>query len=220
MGDKSISTDIIMKDLGIIFQENLKFDVHISKIVASANSKVGIIRRAFHVLLKENFMLLYKSFVRPILEYCCTTWSPYLIMHHKEIEKVQKRATKLVSSLHHLSYSSRLKKLNLTTLYYRRLRSDMIQIFRIVNGIDKIDVSHLFTFSTRPSRGNSLKLVKPRALTTLKQHTFSHRVISLWNDLPNEVVTAKSINEFKNKLEKVWLHKEFKYYMVYEKALQ
>ena len=50
----------------------------------NANSKLGIIRNTFHDLSKENFIVLYKLFVHPILEYCSTIWSPNLIMYRKE----------------------------------------------------------------------------------------------------------------------------------------
>ena len=82
---------------------------------------------------------LYKALVRPILEYCCTTWAPHFIKDHKEIEKVQKRATKLVKSISHLPYGERL---NLTTLYYRRQRADVLQVFRMIKGIDKLDIGN------------------------------------------------------------------------------
>ena len=84
-------------------------------MVFNANSNLDIIRHTFHKLSKENFILLYKLFVRPILEYCCTTWSPNLIMYHKEIEKIQGRATKLVKSVTNLPCCDRLKMLGLTT---------------------------------------------------------------------------------------------------------
>ena len=215
MDTRDITTVILMKDLGIIFQDNMKFDHHISKIISSANRNLGVIRNLFQELTKENFIVLYKSFVRPILEYCCTTWSPHHIMFHKEIEKIQSRATKLVRTVAHLSYSERLKRLNLTTLYYRRQRADMLQVYRIIYGIDKLDKDKFFIFSTRPSRGNPLKIVKPRALTTHKQYSFSHRVVNNWNDLPTEVVLADSLNIFKGRLEKCWKDKEFKFDRVY-----
>ena len=70
-----------------------------TKILNNANSKLGIIKNNFHELTKDNFIILYKAIVRPILEYCCTTWTPHFIKDHIEIEKVQKRATKLVKSI-------------------------------------------------------------------------------------------------------------------------
>ena len=84
--------------------------------------------------------------------------------------------------------------LGLTTLYYRRLRADVIQVYRIINKI-----YNFFHFNTRPSRYNSVRLIKPRALTTIRQNSFSHRVVNSWNDLPEEVVLADSLNQFKNR---------------------
>ena len=65
-------------------------------------------------------------------------------MYHKEIEKIQRRATKLVKSVTKLPYCDRLKRLGLTTLYYRRLRADVIQVYRIINKIDKLELSFFF----------------------------------------------------------------------------
>ena len=70
-------------------------------------------------------ILLYKSFVPPILKYCCTIWSDNLIMYQKEREK--RGATKLVKSVTNLPYCDRLKRLGLTNLHYRRLRADVIK---------------------------------------------------------------------------------------------
>ena len=70
MDEKLISASRTIKDLGIIFEE------HMSKIINNANSKLGIIKNTFHELTKDNFIILCKAFVQPILEYCCTTWAP------------------------------------------------------------------------------------------------------------------------------------------------
>ena len=69
-------------------------------------------------------------------------------------ENVQRRATRLVKSVSHLGYVDRLRTLGLPTLEYRRERSDMIQMYKIVNNIDKVDKSKFFT------RGHSKKLFK------------------------------------------------------------
>ena len=169
MDEKLVSASRTIKDLGIIFEDNFKFEEHMGIIFMNANSKLGIIKNTVHELTIDNFIILYKALVRPILEYCCTTWTPHFIKDHKEIEKVQKRATKLVKSISHLPYGERL---NLTTLYYRRQRADVLQVFRIIKGIDKLD--NFFELNCRPSRYNSLKLIKPRALTSHKQFSFSH----------------------------------------------
>ena len=76
MNDISVLSDSSIKDLGITFQDTLTFDEHISKI--TANSRLGIIRNTFHIIDKEGFLILYKSNVRPILEYGISVWSLHL----------------------------------------------------------------------------------------------------------------------------------------------
>ena len=77
--------------------------------------------------------MLYKALVRPHVEYANSVWSPYKKGDIEAIEKIQKRATKLVISLRKLPYKERLQHLNLYSLKYRRLRGDMIEIFKILH---------------------------------------------------------------------------------------
>ena len=113
------------KDLGVTFDQKMKFSNHVDGICASANRKLGVIKRTFSTMDETGFMLLYKSIVRPSLEYCSTVWHPYFKKDITKIEKVQRRATRQVQSLRHLNYEDRLKHLNLPSLAYRRHRSDM-----------------------------------------------------------------------------------------------
>ena len=120
------------KDLGVIFLENLKFDLHISFVVNKANRILGLIKRSFVFMDKSTFLCLYKSLVRSHLDYGDLIWFPVLKKHIRMIENVQRRATRILSTLRHLSYSERLQELNLPTLLYRRRRADLIQVFKII----------------------------------------------------------------------------------------
>ena len=134
----------------------------------------------------------------------------YLKKHHKKIEQMQRRATRMIHGLGNLGYSDRLRSLNLTTLYYRRRRSDVIQVFRIIKNIDSITLEDFFKLDTGITRGNYMKLVKPRSSTSIKLNSFSHRIINDWNDLPNKVVLSTSLNMFKSNLNSYWSSKSFK----------
>ena len=87
----------------------------------------------------------------------------------------------------------------------------MLQVFRIIKGIDKLDIGLKKKLNSRPSRYNCLKLIKPRALTSHKQSSFSHRVINNWIDLPDSVVLADNENMFRRNLDSFWKDKDVKY---------
>ena len=132
---------------------------------------------------------------------------PHKLGDIKEIENVQKRATKLVINLKKIPYTNRLQRLKLPTLKYRRLRGDMIEVFKMTDNIYDPDVSlkleHNLGCSTR---GNKYKLLNCTFCHNLRKYYFSARIINIWNSLPNCVVDISTINHFKARLDKFWLH--------------
>jgi len=123
------------------------------------------------------------------------------------LEKVQKRATKLITSLKHKSYEERLRILNLPTLKYRRIRGDMIEVFKIITGkYDYLISPHLPLSSSSVTRGNSFKIITCRCHYDLRKYSFRNRITNIWNSLPNDVVNASSLNVFKNRLDKIRLN--------------
>ena len=123
------------KDIGVHVDDNLSFKDHIYTKIKKANAVMGIIRRTFDYLDQNMFLQLFKSLVRPLIETSVAVWAPYKKTDIAELERVQRRATKLVPGLKHLEYSERLIKIGLPTLVFRRLRGDMIEIFKIMAGI-------------------------------------------------------------------------------------
>ena len=150
--------------------------------------------------------------VRSQLEFAGSVWSPYKISQIERLEKVQKRATKLLRSCKGLSYKERLVKLQLPTLKFRRLRGDMLEVFKILNGYyDENIVPTLHrNFDTR-TRGHLLKLLHIRAKHDLRKFSFCLRVVDIWNSLPEFIVRAPSVNSFKNNLDKLWVKEEMYY---------
>ena len=103
-------------------------------------------------------------------------------------------------------------RLRLPTLKYRRVRGDMIQVYKILHCIyDSSVVPHLLRNNDNRTRGNSFKLRYQYAKYDLRKYSFSCRVVSVWNSLPDIVVCSPSLNSFKNSLDKFWANQEFLY---------
>lgn len=200
------------KDLGVIIDNSLNFTDHINSKVSKANQLLGLIFKTFTYMDKEMFLNLYKSLVRPQLEYATSIWFPLYKKDTISIENVQRRATKLVTALRDLNYSERLKALGLPSLEYRRDRADMVQVYKILNDIDLIDKNRLFTLATyTATRGHSFKLLKKRTRLKLRSNYFSNRIVQMWNDLPDQVVMAPSLNIFKSRLNSSWHGHPYKF---------
>ena len=140
------------KDLGVILDAELKFDEHLPVKVKKANAMAGLIRRTFSYLDGPLLKKLFTTFVRPHLEYGQVIWTQHLKKYMTILENVQHQATKLVDSFHHMSYSERLKKLNLPLLVYRRARGDMIEIFKHFYSYDICILPENFRPQNHPSR--------------------------------------------------------------------
>ena len=192
------------KDLGVIIDSKLKFEQHVNKKVAKANSILGIIKRSFKNLDSETFRFLYKALVRPILEYGQPAWTPFYEREADTLEAVQRRATCLVASIKDQPYCDRLRHLKLPTLKHRRFRGDMIYTYKILTNQIYTDKPILELKKDSVTRGHKFKLEKPRVETTLRQKFFTNRVIEPWNKLPASIIDAPSTNAFKNRFDAAW----------------
>ena len=123
---------------------SLKFSLQCNKAAASATRVLGMLRRTFTFNSKELFILLYKTYVRPLLEYCVQLWCPYLAGDIDTLERVQRRDTKLVPEVSKLPYECRLRKLDIYSLYCRRKRGDLIETYKLLKGYYSVDWSNFF----------------------------------------------------------------------------
>ena len=96
------------------------------------------LQRAFRKLDISDFRLIYKTYIRPHLEFCIQAWSPHYIKDIEVLENVHKAATKLVPKLRKFSYSTRLRMLGIMSLQERRLRGDMIEVYKLMTGKEQI----------------------------------------------------------------------------------
>ena len=139
MGDTVLNTTVKEKGLGLTISADMKVSEQCGIAAAKGNQILRLIRRNIVYKEKELIMPLYKTLVRSHLEYCIQAWRPYRKKDIGILERVQRRATKMIQKLRNISYEMRLKECGLTTLETRRLRGDQIEVFKILNGYENID---------------------------------------------------------------------------------
>ena len=203
MRDTPITSTCVEKDLGVLISDDLKSTKQSIESVNKANKILGLIGRAFEIKSERAILNLYSSLVRPHLEYCVQFWSPSLRKDISRIERVQRRATKMIPRLRNKSYEDRLATLNLYSLSKRRIRGDLIETFKICKGHENVNPDKYFDFTADDrSRGHQYKIRPKRFYHEEKKNFFFNRVINNWNNLPNGVVNSSTIDTFKVRLDK------------------
>ncbi len=128
-------------------------------------------------------------------------WSPHHTKDIAKLEGVQRRATKMITSLRNKSYEVRLASLNLFSLVKRRLRGKLTECFKILKGFTNVDASKLFSVDdTSPTRSNGVKLTCKQVQLDSTKFFFTNDLVREWNKFPPSVLQCDTINSFKNKL--------------------
>ena len=171
------------------------------KTANDANWKLGMIERWFKNKSKEILLPLYKSMIRPHMDSCIQAWRPHFRKNVDRLEMEQRRATKMMEGLEGLGYLERLRILNLTTLETRFPRADLIEIYTIFKGLNKLDPGRFFDVVDGATHDHSLKLFKRRVRLDVGKYKFGNRVCDEWSGLAEEVVMAGSLVTFQAKLD-------------------
>ena len=168
------------RDLGVRITNDLKASAHCAYVCTRANRVLGMISRTMVYRSPDVLTRLYKSLVRPHLEYCMShleycvsAWSPHYVKVRDRLERVQHRFTRMVPGLKGLEYGERLVRLNLMTLEERRNRSDLVELFKISKGLSAIPWNSFFRADrSERTRGHSKKLVKESFRLDIRKHFF------------------------------------------------
>ena len=216
MDGRELEVTDVEKDLGVLVSDNLKPSAQCAKAAKKANAVLGQILRAFHYRTKLVLGKLFKAFVRPILEYAVAVWSPWTDADCQILEKVQRRAVRAMCDVRGYTYEEKLRDAGLVLLEERRIRGDLIEVFKVMRGINKVRMEEWFELvdgAQRNTRQNADinevgeaerrpdTLKSERARLEVRKNFFTVRVVEPWNSLPANIKNATNVNTFKSRID-------------------
>jgi ribonuclease P/MRP protein subunit RPP40 len=136
IGNTLLPSCTVERDLGIPIQDNIKVSEQCTRAANTANRVLGMINRTFSHKSKLPIDALYNSLVRPELDYYAQAWRPFLKKDIDLLVKVKRRASRMVQEFRGWSYDQRLNFLKWSTLKHRRVRGDMIEVFKLIKSFD------------------------------------------------------------------------------------
>ena len=211
LGDSLLQSCNQVKDLGVIMSSNLDSTAHCAEIASRATARIGVLFRSFSTKDHRVLVLAYTVYIRPILEYASTVWSPH---HNKDVdmlESVQAMFTRRLYRRCRLTYTEsnlRGEFLALSALVQRRQRADLTMCWKLLHGKLNQSYAELLTLAgdrlSGPStRSNGYKLAVQRSRLDVRKFFFSCRVARVWNRLPAIVVSSNTVAAFKVRLDEL-----------------
>ena len=190
------------KDLGVIMANDLTWTKRVNETVHKANKVLGLHKHTVGSKDKDIF-----SLVRPILEYASLAWSPHLAKDIHEIEKVQRRASRITlgQRKQEMAYEERCKILKWNSLERRREFLSLVECYKIVFNLNGLNFSNYFELckSTKTRSNHQYKIQTKLAKLNCYKYSFFVKIIKFWNDLPGNVINfhdSPNINKFELRL--------------------
>ena len=190
------------KYLGVTINDKMLWNSHIDATAMKANNSLAFLRRNIATCPIPVKAQAYKTLVRPILEYAAAAWDPHTDTNIRRLESVQRRAARFVHGDYKTtsSTSEMIAKLSWPSLQQRRQDARLVMLYRIGHNLVDIPAA-MFLHRTAPlTRGHSARYMLPFCRTDVYRHSFFPSGIRMWNQLPDHVANAQSLDNFKTGL--------------------
>lgn len=200
-----INVKSVLRDLGIIMNDQATWKNHVDKVCSQVNQKAGWVLRTFRCRTTSFMKQMWKSLIQGHIDYCSQLWQPLQSGELQRIENLQKIYTKKIPQVRELNYWERLKVLKMNSQQRRFERYRILYIWKVLEGLAPncgIEESN----SDRAGRQCSLPKIKAKTrhkIKTLRNQSFQIHGPQLFNTLPKHLGNMKrcSVLEFKEKLD-------------------
>ena len=190
------------KHLGVILSHDLSWTKHICSIVNKAKQRVAIMKRLKYTLHKSTLAKLYKTLVRPILEYGCILFDGCSLSDQRLLESVQYEAARVCTgAFWNTKRESLLEELGWETLHTRRQYFKAIFLFKIKHKLVPSYVSFsLYIISEiQPYSLRRMHHIRvPHAKTSRYANSLLPTSINMWNSLPQKITDSENLKNFKH----------------------
>ncbi|XP_059589287.1 protein NDRG3 isoform X10 [Alligator mississippiensis] len=196
LSSATLASTMDEKYLGVMIDHKMNMSLQCDAAASKVSKTLACIHRCFSSKSRDIILPLYLALVRPQLEYCVQFWAPQFKNDVEKLERVQKRATRMIRGQENRPYDERLRAVGLFSLEKRRLRGDLVAAHQNLGERLFTRVPHGMT------RSKSHKLVQDHfSLVDIRKNFFIVRAPKVWNRLPPEVVQAPTLNTFKRNLD-------------------
>ena len=187
------------KYLGVTIDSKLSFNEHVDSTCKKANSALAFLRRNFRSCQRKIKIDLYLTYVKPILEYAATVWTPHTRYAINKLENVQRRAARFVMSNYFRtsSVTEMLSSLKWNSIESRNKELRLLTFYKIIHNCVNLPLPNEIQISSRATRGNQLKYVQLSPRIDVYKYSFYPNVIQLWNNLPNDITSVQSFDLFR-----------------------
>lgn len=192
IGGYRINRVFSKKILGLVLDENLKWDKHIEEQSKKISQNIALLRRAKSFLPQKDLVTMYNAFVLPYFTYCSTVWSDGCLTQIEKLSKLQRRAARVITGdIYEVHSSEILKKLVWLPIDKILKNREIITTFKALTGMLPKYISELFNKCNNTNynlRSNDIKLSLDKPNTNFMKKSFSYRATISWNELPDEII--------------------------------